>query len=664
MYEDEDMVNSERPGDIVDQLAIGMRFLGLSSPVLSSAESYNTVEVCTLDEEDVIDANEIVNDMLTCRAAEPAEDEDAEDAAWVSCGNDLRAHRGLFSHGILAAQSYHLRGRQLLAVNSNSFAISSSNSRVVRIFKCCTRGEFLSRNITLILVENLPDKRDLKQHKVYIQQQGNQLVYAVMLDKKRVVGTLENINIATELSQEFLDNHKFAILNNIYKNGHIKNSNLMNIESLLNELKQFLEYQPNSLDISNIIVNSKRTEETFFPVIINDASRELGFYVYPWMLGNIKDFKFSGFTRFVTAGCMFGTSIKAVDHHDWSCNLIKHNLPFSSQEQTICDIQIESLVSCYEQTLFSEFDKLLLLVDKLSKQECKKQIYYHLPCYDYILFGVELFNKNRIELPALNKFFEAVLNKKEEHVNNISKICSKHGIDCVIESPFENLFDYSALVAKKNNRRQQKECLLAKHVLLSLDMCDPSVSYKDESEYPKYTDAQLNSIILKKLISNKFNAVHQEVWEDFFTAIQDPELHKLDNIDDLFKIANGIMVAIACKDQQDYKVCALHTLSEKPISVTYGGLRNSLKKAKENQDLCAHKFNKYGSSFNMTVMEPVLGYSTSCNGLLFYFPNSKSYEFSDLINNREILSHMHRNIADITLNRGGTSLHEALLPRL
>jgi len=513
----------------------------------------------------------------------------------------------------------------------------------------------------LYLVETLPIKGSLKQHEIYIQQQGNQLLYAVLLDKQRVVGVLNDIVVSREINQEFLDNHQHAILSNIYKNGHLKNIYLKKIELLLDQLQQYLECQPNTVDIEKIIVNLNRREEIFFPVILHDASQELGFYVYPWIYENIKDFKFSGFTRFVTAGCMFGTGIKAVDYREWSCNFIKHNLPFGS-DQKICDILLENSVNCYEQTLFHEMDKLLLFVDKLSEDDSKKQIYYHLPFYDYMLFGVELFNNNRIKLSALNKFFEAVMNKREEHINNIRDKCIKHGISCVISSPFENLFEYGELEAIKKNKKNSNDFSLARYILSSLGMCKESCSKQGEWEYIKYTDDQLINIILDQLNNNNFNLDHQEVWRDFVQAnLQNAEADKVRNIDDLFKAANAIMVAIACKGQQDYKVCALHTLSEKPISVNYGRFRHLLEKARETEEEHKYKYQRYAASFNMTVMEPALGYSNKfSNGLLFCWSNTSPKDFDILLKDRNLLLHAHQNIAHITKGRDCTSLNVVL----
>lgn len=701
-----DTSNTEESGEAVDALAREMDRLKVTnpssrssdswmgSPILSSAESYNlTVEEYTISENnelgddifaDDVEQHEVVDDVFADDVGrhEVVDDMLVDDirhnnewlpvrsitGRYINGDDSVYVYSPAFSRGILivATRPYSLEDEPLLTVSNNSFGISSANSHVDRKFTYCTKGEFLhgKQQIKLCLVEDLPIKGALKQHEIYIKQQGSQLLYAILLDKKRVIGILDDISISTEINDASLDLYKLDILSSLYKKGHIKNMYLTNIELLLNELKQYLEDQPNAIDINNIIVNSKRREEIFFPIILRDSSNdELGFYVYPWIFDNIKDFKFSGFTRFVTAGCMFGTSIKAVDHRDWHCNFIKHNLPFGP-DQEICGINIEGLINCYEQTLFKEFDKLLLVVDKLSENSSNKQIYYHLPFYDYMLFGIELFNKNRIKLSALNKFFEAIMNKKEEHVDNINDTCKAHGINCVIGSPFENLFEYSVLELIKKNKKNSKDFSLARAILSCLGMCKESLSQQGEWEYPRYTDEQLISIILDKLNNNNFNLDHQEVWRDFVEATrQDPQQNKVQNIDDLFKLANAIMVAIACKGQQDYKVCALHTLSEKPISVNYGVLRNLLKKAQEKEDKQTYKYKTYAASFNMTVMDPALGYSPSSNGVLFYFPNTYQNEFSDLINNRDILSHMHRNIASITKGRDCTPL-EVVLPYL
>jgi hypothetical protein len=82
---------------------------------------------------------------------------------------------------------------------------------------------------------------------------------------------------------------------------------------------------------------------------------------------------------------------------------------------------------------------------------------------------------------------------------------------------------------------------------------------------------------LEKLKSNDFLPEHREVWEDFITIRKD----KVNSLEDLFNLANAIMIAIASSNESqiekptNYRTCSLLPLSEKQIPLSYDQYTNA-----------------------------------------------------------------------------------------
>ncbi len=211
---------------------------------------------------------------------------------------------------------------------------------------------------------------------------------------------------------------------------------------LLNILGAFHDQPRLSNESQNVLIyNKTRRDEIFIPIVVEDEhKKKLGFYVYPWLSSNKDNFEFLGFKQFVIAGCIFGSSLKAIDDNNGTFALIKHDIKLY-EKQKIVDIEVNlQEFSSYEKMLFSEFEKLMLLMKKFGKKHEEIELYYHLPYYDYILFGVELFVRGRITFPALDLFFNVIFLRKAQHEREIHRICKIHNILVRIESPFENIF--------------------------------------------------------------------------------------------------------------------------------------------------------------------------------------------------------------------------------
>jgi len=403
-------------------------------------------------------------------------------------------------------------------------------------------------------------------------------------------------------------------------------SALTKTKLLLNQLKEYFE-ESNSFTQNNdfIIINSTRREEIFLSLSIRSGSQNLGFYVYPWLSTNntndIKNFSFHGFKRFITAGCMFGSALKGMDQLETRLDLIKHDIKFHPRQKiTTLDFN-QKASNPYEAVIFNEFKKLMLLIDNLSDtdDDTPKQLSYHLPYYDYMLFGIELFVRGRMTLSALDQFFKVIILKKNEYTITINAICAEHNVECTIESPFENLFGE----IPTNNIT---ETILSK-LELSTEEPNNQLTSEQERAEQELKEQALVHHCLKKLQINEFNQKHQQVWQDFIEVVG---INKINTLEDLFKMANATMILLACKTEQNYETCSLLPLSEKQIQVSYA-------KFKESRT-------DYPAVFNITTIDPVISYDLiSKPGLLFYFGCCQD-SLNKLVKH-DILTQAHKNVA-------------------
>ncbi len=368
-----------------------------------------------------------------------------------------------------------------------------------------------------------------------------------------------------------------------------------------------------------LIYNKARRDEIFLPVITQDPQgKKLGFYVYPWLSLNNSNFEFSGIKKYVVAGCIFGSSLKARDDNDGTFPLIKHDIKLYN-EQKIVDIEFNlAKFGSYERMLFSELEKLALLMKKFSNKDEQTELYYHLPYYDYILFGVELFVRGRITFDALDLFFNAMFQRKMQHEREIRRICQAHSISVKIESPFENIFgtlptgttEYAQFIFDKLG--------------LSQTEIKPLLDAKSEKEH----EAKLVEYCASQLTTNTHRPEHRQVWEDLLSIKKD----KIDDLEKLFKLANAAMIAIASKENKNYETCSLLPVSEKQIQLGFAELNKQLG-------------NKYPAVVNMTTLDPLITYDPVSRGLLFYFRGDYQEKLRKLITKQDWSQRVHENIA-------------------
>ncbi len=405
-----------------------------------------------------------------------------------------------------------------------------------------------------------------------------------------------------------------------------------------------------------IIYNKQHRDDTFSPLIIEDPkSNKIAFYVMPWISKglpnstplkkiqaafNITKSKDGGvtqfcskITRFVTAECLFGPSITAENQKGRYFLLIKHDIEFYENEKII-RIHYNPLDSAYEETQLQEFEKLTLLMKRLTKPNHPTELFFHSPHYDYMLFVLKLYVDNRITYEALEDFFRITLEKQKEIRAKIENLCSTSSIKVTIESPFENVFG--------DLKYEHPDTTLANHILST------TIPHRDFK-----TEKELVEFILNKLKHNNYNKVHQTVWNDFISIEATQEI---DSIEKLFKLSNAVMIGRTSLGQGDCETCSLLPLSEKEIQRSYAKTSaNFSKKGKSASE-------KYPTILNLTLLDPIIpdvpDQKKKTTGL-FYFRNSQN-TLTKIVKDKKVLEFSHQNAARFQFGQEPISLNDVL----
>src|SRR5207253_2506495 len=99
---------------------------------------------------------------------------------------------------------------------------------------------------------------------------------------------------------------------------------------------------------------------------------------------------------------------------------------------------------------------------------------------------------------------------------------------------------------------------------------------------------------------------HLQLWAQYLNATD----FKGESIEDLFRIANPLVLGAAANQLDDYDVCSLLPTSEKQISLEYASISEKLTQRQEAPPAVV----------NITILDRVPTYSASndYNGLAFY----------------------------------------------
>ena len=354
------------------------------------------------------------------------------------------------------------------------------------------------------------------------------------------------------------------------------------------------------------LFNTRHREEIFLPILLpskNSERSQFSMFLYPWLGKRKKSFadSFNGFSNFVTAGCMFGSSLTAIDKRGQTFALIDHHLKLSSDEK-IADIQYKQEDSvAFEQVLFDQIEKQCAFINALSESSKPKQLIFHLPAYDYILFGTKLFLNGHLSKPQLDKLIKLCLLKKEEYIKTIEDLCSKYDIAVNFVSPFDNLFG--------NLSASRRDTLAT--VLSAVGLDDDF--FRTNTDRTKW-DRLFVAKCLQMVVKNTYNLEQQAVWKDLLRISLENNTLQFESI---LNMANAVVIATAAKGKADYSTCSLLPITEKQIQIQYESYSKKLS-AEPNR----LESDKYPAVFNATFFEQLLAYSEKTKGILFYFGES------------------------------------------
>lgn len=401
-----------------------------------------------------------------------------------------------------------------------------------------------------------------------------------------------------------------------------------------------------------VLFNPKRKAEVFLPLSITHGSEgPHGIYANIWPSTNAgrNHIDFHGFTQFVTAGCLFGASLFGIDNKGYKQALIKHDLEFHSESQQFVAIQyLPNKLHPYEAMTFFQLKIMASSINSLATVGTRPRVFYHLPYYDYMLFGMELFIRKRITFEALSDLFDAILQRANIHSIKIQKISKKYDVDILIESPFKNIFgnlsaydeeNILALLIDRHVPLPEKESIeyerLIKETRATLILEKMSICTTAEvSALVIANEADLVALCLQKLATNEYDIEHRQVWTDFLRVL-DPTVDRVETLEDLFKLANTIIVGIATKESAAYSTCSFLSLAEKQIQVEY---------AKVSKKLNASGVTTYSPTINLTTLDPILSYDNTSKANAFYF-NETARGLSRLIKKTDVLDRASRNIS-------------------
>jgi len=339
-------------------------------------------------------------------------------------------------------------------------------------------------------------------------------------------------------------------------------------------LQQLFATKLSSININasaDFIINRARRDEQFFPVALSD---EAGTYVYPW--GQKLPKNFQGFNHFVTAGCMFGGNLQGVLSSGVHCALINHDLVLPQDESIVAIIE-RAEANPFELALFAEFAKNCQLIMRLNHSNDVPKVSYHLPYQDYILFGMKLCAQGMLTQEVLTTFIDKVCVKAAHHHARLQELATQYGIKLTLTSPFAGLF--SADFTNPDLITQQAQSFLAQ----------------------SYDETVLVKSCLDKLIKhNVYGALWQKAQD-----IDKPKLSNFNDVEALLRVGNTLVIAAQTFMASHKPICTLYPLTEKQIQLNFASWA---KKGLASAANITH----------LTLLDPVITYTPTTAGLLFY----------------------------------------------
>lgn len=261
----------------------------------------------------------------------------------------------------------------------------------------------------------------------------------------------------------------------------------------------------------------------------------------------------------------------------------------------------------------------------MSNDRSNKELYYHLPDYDYILYGIKLFIRGNMSLHALDEFIQYVFLKSMEYRNKIISLCGVHSIRVIIQSPFDNVFGLSG-------KGRTTEAILQ-----TLNLSENESRYSTMTSQQKdRCEFELTCLILKRLQENNYDHLHRKLWSSILSVLCTDNHSGLNTIEQLFQMANALMISVASTGNKKNQTCSLLPLTEKQIQVSYSQISEQFSKRDGDQ-------NELPVAFNITFLDQAIGYSPNSNGSLFYFDTCKE-SLSELLRHKHIMQEAYKNL--------------------
>lgn len=407
-----------------------------------------------------------------------------------------------------------------------------------------------------------------------------------------------------------------------------------------------------------VVFNPARREEVFVPFSFpnpSDPEQSTALYMRPWLSKPTPNFKFNGFDRFVTVGCMFGATLFGRDQLSAKIPLIKHFSQFH-QGQVIESVSCDASSNPYEASLYQSLRQLAHFMGNFSSPASKKNLWFHSPSYDYMLFGVELYLRGRITKEAFGQFCKYIIEKTIECRKTIQAICDEYDIKLTIFSPFTSLFKYIEL----NTSDEQSDEAYGTRILRALlpealqglieAPREPNYEYNAIPASCLQNEAMLVAhwltLLSKETSETTTEALLSTVWADFIKANsmligkasneEDAKKLQITTIETLFRIANATMIAYAAKGTKPYTTCSWLPLSEKPIAATHGKYAETLNAINPS----------HVPTVNITTLDLATVYSPTTHGPMFYVDEATA-ALTDMITDPEIQEQISSNIQSL-----------------
>ncbi len=362
-------------------------------------------------------------------------------------------------------------------------------------------------------------------------------------------------------------------------NTKLETEDEKSVSQLSNIAKKVLSQESIS-PFDTFVHNDKRRTEFFVPLDIGlyvSASTSSSLSQSSTAESSEETHEFTDVNNFATVVCMFGPNLKAKDTGENEFILIKHDKEFYGEQKIEDIIYNPRAANPYEYMLFSQLEKQIELIKKISNPNKKTTLSVHLPYVDYMLFGVELFIRGRITTEALGHLFKCILKKREEYIKKINDLCGKNNIMPIIESPFENLFG-SLDIPKLTLTKEENYEDLARTILTALEVPVTEVNPSTINEkIQKEKENNLVQSILEKLKSDvnevtdrnkpknvlEREANRRQVWQDTLSTLENSQ--KQIDQETIHGIASRLCTPIVDNDLQQYYIEVLQDLLKTTI---------------------------------------------------------------------------------------------------